>query len=129
MVVARHLLEEEGLIRYMPGRETWGLPDQQLASQRHPLQPRPELRRIFPLVQDVIARRRDGRSAAAEPVAAFGAELGALGRVDFTTWWRLTSSELALASAVTMPTTVTVLRRRSGRRPCPSSSLARRKAT
>jgi hypothetical protein len=48
----------------------------------------------YPIVQDVIARRTEGRPAHAEPLDAFAEQLGSLGYSTYRLWWTQTVREL-----------------------------------
>lgn len=76
---------------------------------RFPVTKREFLRKLLPLVQDVLSRRTDGRPKSAEPLVAFEKLLPSLGHAYFTDWWKLNVKEFQLADAELQPTTVTVL--------------------
>ena len=106
------LSENAGVLRYVLGRETWPLPSQQRAQPRRTLGPlrRNEMRRAaYQAVGDVISRRTDGRSRAAEPLPAFGEVLAGLGYGQFRLWWAQQVSELSLSEAHSTPVATCVL--------------------
>ena len=60
-------------------------------------------------VEDVIARRSDGRPKYAEPLKAFGELLATKRNAQYRLWWDQTCGELRRADAVQMPTAALVL--------------------
>lgn len=60
----------------------------------------------YPIVQDVIGRRHDGRLPMAEPLDAFAGELDKLGYGQFRLWWQQFVSELRVLDAQTSPVAV-----------------------
>ncbi len=60
-VMANILTEKDGMIRFPNNHGARGLPGEQLSTSRgNPIQ-KPDRRRAFPIVKDVIERRTDGR--------------------------------------------------------------------
>lgn len=70
---------------------------------------KPARRTAYPIVQDVIARRHDGRLTASEPFDAFASILSELGYGPFRLWWQQLVTELRLTDAQTHSTATTVL--------------------
>ncbi len=70
---------------------------------------KPARRAAYPVVQDIIARRQDGRLAAAESFDAFASVLGELGYEPFRLWWQQLVIELRLTDAQTHSTATVVL--------------------
>jgi hypothetical protein len=64
---------------------------------------------VYAAVEDVIARRTDGRPANAEPLKAFPDALGALGYGHFRRWWVQLVAELRLTNTPTAPVSALVL--------------------
>lgn len=77
-------------------------------SSRTPIDKR-MLAAAVPLVRDVIARRTDGRPAAAEPLDAFAEALAELGHERFRAWWVQTRTELRSVDPIQQPVAATVL--------------------
>lgn len=82
------------MIAFSPGRENFALPSEQARANNGPPRRRELLQRLYPMVRDVIERRSDGRSLAAEPFEAFGERLSGLGYGHFRAWWVQTVTEL-----------------------------------
>jgi len=109
-VIDRHLQDENGVLRFAPGRERYPLPSEQRgAVGRGPIRANVHRQRAFPLVKDVVERRADGRLASAEPLDAFADALDSLGYGPFRLWWKQTVAELRHADPSVSPVTVTVL--------------------
>lgn len=70
---------------------------------------RPMQDRVFPVVEDVIGRRTDGRARYAEPFDAFTESLAGLGYGMFRIWWVQIVGELRKTEASLCPTTAIVL--------------------
>jgi hypothetical protein len=114
MLLDEHLTEKDGVLRFARGREMYPTASEQLGQVSGlPFAGRTrrnEARvRAYPVVEDVIGRRTDGRPAAAEPFDAFNTALDRLGYGSFKLWWRQTVSELRRADPSLTPTTVGVL--------------------
>jgi hypothetical protein len=114
MVLDQHLTEKDGTVRFANGREMYPTASEQLAQfgasrlAGHVRRNEPRAR-AYPVVQDVISRRSDGRPAAAEPLDAFADALDKLGYTPFKLWWRQTVAELRHADPGLTPTTASVL--------------------
>ena len=65
--------------------------------------------RAFPLVNDIIQRRNDGRPRYAEPLDAFADKLDGLGYGHFKLWWRQMVSQLRQTDPETTPVAALVL--------------------
>lgn len=65
--------------------------------------------RAYPIVQDVIARRTEGRGAYAEPFDAFAEQLDGLGYSAFRLWWTQTVREFRQLQPEAAPTATCVL--------------------
>ncbi|HEU4407792.1 MAG TPA: hypothetical protein VFS43_21185 [Polyangiaceae bacterium] len=106
------LEEKEGVVRHGDGKSNWILPSRQLASREH-LHGRAIRRKwldtAYPVVQDIIARRADGRHAAANPLDAFEGVLAELGHDRFRAWWVQKRHELRTLDTSLQPVAVTVL--------------------
>ncbi|HTQ02584.1 MAG TPA: hypothetical protein VMI54_01965 [Polyangiaceae bacterium] len=102
--------ERDGIVSHATNRLKWVLPSAQYGSTRRerPFE-RPWLTKSYPIVQDVIARRSDGRPLNANPLDAFESLLGTLGHDRFRAWWVQTRAELRALSPVQQPAAVTVL--------------------
>lgn len=106
------LEENEGVISHRRGRLGWILPSAQFESRRHGRDfsyKRKWLAVALPLVQDVIARRSDGRTTAANPLDAFEGLLADLGHERFRAWWVQKRHELRLLDTSLQPVAITVL--------------------
>ena len=101
LVLAALIVESDGALRFSGGPGAFGasvrpLPSEQ-AQQGRPAGARirrPQMATAFPLVQDVIARRFDGRRVRPEPLDAFAGELVKLGYPQFRMWWTQTVAEM-----------------------------------
>lgn len=86
---------------------------QQLPSQRyamnHTAKAMPARARVYSHVQDVIARRTDGRPKQAEPLDAFADELDRLGVGQFKLWWVQTVGEMRKLQPTSTPVATAVL--------------------
>lgn len=104
--------ERDGLLRRPPNRWVWPLPSEQLKhypnGNRHRLDKAP-LERAYPLVEDVVRRRNDGRAPKAEPLDAFEATLVGLAQQRFVAWWVQARSELRTLSDTQQPTATIVV--------------------
>lgn len=109
MVMAEHLTEKDGVLTL---GQQWRsqTASEQVAHQSDGFRRRNELReKVFPIVQDVVERRDDGRPAAAEPLDAFVEQLATLGFEPFQLWWRQTVAELRRLDPSINPVSVAVL--------------------
>jgi hypothetical protein len=110
MVTGGRLTETaDGLIGIPPAMATRGPPGAELATAPHRATPRPSRARAYPIVEDVIRRRSDGRAPYADPLDAFAEKLGGLGHGRFQSWWVQTVSEMRRADPITAPLSVLVL--------------------
>ena len=113
LVVDNRLEEKNGVLRVGKHWGYYEAPSVQIAKRdrsRIGQKVTPEERlKLSGVVEDVIARRTDGRVLSAEPFPAFAETLGPLGYGAFRGWWTQTTSELRQADPNTCPTTVTVL--------------------
>jgi len=114
MVIDGHLQDNDGVVSYIPGRETWPTAGEQLEQSRSSGRPdvvaRDEQRaRTYDVVKDIIARRTDGRPRAVEPLEAFAEAMEELGYAHLRLWWRQMVAELRLSDTNLTPTTVSVL--------------------
>lgn len=110
-VLSGHLTEEDGLVRFAPGRETHPLPSEQLRQHTNTPGPRRSEARVraHPIVEDVVGRRTDGRPKHAEPLDAFAEEIDQLGHGPFRSWWVQMVAELRRGDAQSTPVSVSVL--------------------
>ncbi len=113
MVIDQHLLEKDGVLRFAQGRENYPSASEQLGQAQgtrvaQHVRRIPERAQAYPLVNDVIERRTDGRPKAAEPFDAFAESLDKLGYGAFRVWWNRTVAELRHAEPTFSPTTVAV---------------------
>ncbi|MDR3489797.1 MAG: hypothetical protein P4M05_33525 [Bradyrhizobium sp.] len=108
-VMAKTLSEKDGVLRFDRNTGVHGLPSQQL--QVHGRQPhrKPHRARAFPIVQDLIARRTDGRPRFAEPLDAFADQLDRLQFGKFRLWWTQTVAELKRSDQQSSPLSTSVL--------------------
>jgi hypothetical protein len=106
-VMSNQLTENDGLVRFAGGGVR-GLPSEQLKAHRHP-HPKPLRERAYPIVRDVVARRRDGRPAHAEPLDAFADELDKLDYRRFRLWWTQIVAELRVIDPTSAPVSASVL--------------------
>jgi hypothetical protein len=108
MILNGILVEQDGILRYARGRESFAAPGSQQRSH-HQSRRNESRERAYPVVEDVIARRNDGRPQSAEPFEAFAEALETLGYGRFRLWWSQMVAELRQASTQTSPVTATVL--------------------
>jgi hypothetical protein len=110
LVIAEQLTEKDNIVRFgHHGANVRQLPSVTRGRHRHRAESKPDRARAYPLVEDVIARRADGRPQHAEPLDAFADELERLGYRPFRLWWMQSVSELKLSSPSSTPVAVTVL--------------------
>ena len=89
LILVKRLIEENGSVRYAPGRDQWPGPSEQKGHPGFNARRRDEvMARAYDIVRDVVARRDDGRRRSAEPLDAFADELETLGVVHFRVWWQ-----------------------------------------
>lgn len=102
-------LEEGGGEVWCPnGAASYAAPKDQ-RKQTDFRRPRPLIAAAFPIVQDIVARRQDGRPVAADPLDAFSERLAALQLGQFRMWWNQTVAELRQQAPTRSPTAMTVL--------------------
>jgi hypothetical protein len=110
LVWAGQLTDTNGVIRSTHGVAYKPLPSEQ---QNQPgfnrTYARPERGQTYPIVKDVVERRRDGRPKHAEPLDAFGEALDGLGYGKFRLWWTQTLRELRQCEPQATPVAVCVL--------------------
>lgn len=97
--------EKDGMIGHARHRLGWILPSEQAKTQGrmgHASKDEP-LTQALSIVQDIIARRSDGRPSAAEPLDAFESMLTDLGHDRFRAWWVQERNELKLADLSRQP--------------------------
>jgi hypothetical protein len=88
-------IEKDGVISHRQGQLRHILPSAQRASrQRTYVRPQKWLKDAYTVVQDVIARRADGRAATANPLDTFEQLLAGLGHDRFRAWWTQIKQEL-----------------------------------
>ena len=111
MVLHGTLLDKDGTLSFVAGRESFAAPSAQMEQQvPHMATRRNEaLARVHPIVKDVIDRRSDGRPKSIEPLDAFADQLDSLGYGPFRLWWTQIVAEFRQASTQTSPVTVAVL--------------------
>jgi len=111
LVLTNSLVEKNGYLRSVSGRQYLPLPSQQrsqmvIAGQGR----RDEVReRAYLIVQDIVERRTDGRPKHAEPHDAFAEALEPLGYGPFRLWWVQTVAELRQSNVQTAPVSALVL--------------------
>jgi hypothetical protein len=112
LLCSRHLVMQDAVISFAPGRETYPLASEQRA-QRGPSKygprERDNLAKVYPLVRDVVGRRSDGRPAAVEALDAFAEKLELLNYGKFRLWWRQTVDELRRQDTSINPVAAAVL--------------------
>jgi hypothetical protein len=113
MVLDDHLLEKNGVVSFVPGRECYPTASEQLEQTRssgHSHQPaRNHVRaQVYDIVKDVLARRTDSRPRSAEPLDAFADALEKLGYGHFQLWWRQMAAELRHADTSLSPVAISV---------------------
>jgi hypothetical protein len=110
MVLGEHCAEKDSMVRLAPGRVSYPLASEQLKQSRGAPARSNELKRtVFPIVEDLIARRTDGRAASVEPLDAFADALDKLGFRPFRMWWIQTVAELRKLEPTMTPVSATVL--------------------
>ncbi len=105
------IMEQAGVIQYSLGREGWPLPSQQRRQgslRQHADQDALRVT-VYPVVQDIISRRDDGRPLSAEPLEAFGEALQGLGYAPFRLWWAQNLAELKRSEVHEMPVSTCVM--------------------
>lgn len=106
------LEETDGVVTHVRQRLKWILPSEQIASreriQRMHVVKADNLAKALTIVKDVVARRDDGRVAAADPLDAFEKLLAELGQDRFRAWWVQERRELRLADISLQPVSVLV---------------------
>jgi hypothetical protein len=109
LVMAKQLGEKDSILRFAHrGATVRQLPSVTRTMHMHVVS-KPHKARAYPLVEDIIGRRADGRPRYAEPLDAFADELEKLGYREFRMWWIQTVSELKLCSPSSTPVAVAVL--------------------
>jgi hypothetical protein len=109
LLIAKQLVEKDSIVRFAHrGVSARQLPSAARAIHRHEYS-KPDKARAYPLVEDVISRRVDGRTQHAEPLDAFAEELERLGHGPFRMWWTQTVSELRQSNPSSTPVSVSVL--------------------
>ena len=109
LVLAKLLVEKDNVLRFsQPGANVRQLPSVARAVHGHAIRNR-HLATAYPVVQDIIGRRADGRPQHAEPLDAFAAELEKIGYRQFRLWWTQTVSELKKSDPSSTPVAVAVL--------------------
>lgn len=107
------MVEQQGTIRFVAGKEGYPSPRQQREQSRGQISQLPvknhNRARAYPIVKDVVARRSDSRPLHAEPFAAFSDRLDSLGYGHFRMWWTLTAAELQFSGSENRPLSVCVL--------------------
>lgn len=116
-ILAGLLTEKDGFLRFSSNSGVRGLPStQREAHSRVQLTRKAGRARMYPIVQDIIERRTDGRQKSAEPLDAFADLLDKLGYGAFRLWWAQTVAELRRADAHSSPVSVSVPGRGACRR-------------
>jgi hypothetical protein len=89
-------VEKDGVLSSRYGNAYKPLPTEQRNQPGAPRQvyQRASRAQAYPIVQDVIARRTEGRLAHAEPLDAFAEQLDSLGYSKYRLWWTQTVREL-----------------------------------
>jgi hypothetical protein len=108
-VMAQHLVEKDGLLRFAPRREHAPLPSEQRRNVRAPTIRYEARLRAYQLVRDVIERRTDGRRRHPESLDAFADELENLGYGPFRLWWKQIVVELRRGDTQLSPVSGCVL--------------------
>jgi hypothetical protein len=110
LMMSGTLVENDGSLKFAPGREGYTPPSQHRPAGLHDEPKHDEMRaRAYSIVKDVIERRTDSRPKHAEPLDAFVEELGTLGYRPFRSWWIQIVSELRRADTQSSPVSVIVL--------------------
>ena len=107
-LMSGRLKEHEGVIRFAQNSDGQGLPSA-LHHTNIPVRRNESRARALPIVNDIVARRSDGRKQNAEPLDAFSDELGKLGFGNFRLWWVQTVAELRKGDAHSAPVSVSIL--------------------
>lgn len=104
------LVEKDGLLRSPYGNIYKPLPSEQRDQPNgfRQIYRREDRARTYPVVEDVIARRTDGRPAHAEPLDAFAEALAGLGYANFRLWWTQLVRELRQLQPEAAPVAVCV---------------------
>ena len=109
-VMAGQLTEDQGILRFPHRGGERTLPSVSLRSHgRDRVMPKPQRARVYQIVQDIIARRTDGRPQQSEPLDAFADQLDKLGYGSFRLWWTQTVAELRRVEPSAMPVSAAVL--------------------
>ena len=111
LVWSGQLDEKAGVLRSPRGTPYKMLPSQQRdqAGGGRQVYRREERAKAYPVVQDIVARRSDGRPSNAEPLDAFAEQIDRLGYHQFRLWWTQTVSELRQSQPQTTPVATCVL--------------------
>jgi hypothetical protein len=105
-----HFVEKDGMIILPPARVDWPLPCEQLTrSSIKDFQRRPNLEKLHPIVQDIVERRKDGRSASVQALDAFAERLETLGHSVFRSWWIQMVAELRRLDVTLNPVATSVI--------------------
>ena len=105
------LEEKDGVLRMAHGLAYQPLPTEQRDQPggfNHIYQ-RSERTKVYPIVQDVIDRRSDGRPKAVEPLDAFAEQMDRLGYGSLRIWWVQTVRELRVCEPQMTPVAACVL--------------------
>ncbi|MGC1301445.1 MAG: hypothetical protein WA840_03630 [Caulobacteraceae bacterium] len=96
LVWAEVWVEKDGILRSRHGNAYKPLPTEQRDQPggHRQIYQRESRRQAYAAVQDIIARRSDGRPAQAEPLDAFAEQLDYLGYASFRLWWTQMVREL-----------------------------------
>ena len=110
-VFSGQFTEKDGVIRSAQGIPYSPLPTMQRQqsggfSQTYQ---RPERTKVYPVVQDVISRRQDGRPRVTEPLDAFAEQIDRLGYGRLRMWWTQTAQELRQCEPQATPVSACVL--------------------
>jgi hypothetical protein len=113
LLLANHLVEKDGTLRFAHGRETYPTPREQ-RGQGDNVNARRGTRetahtKAYPIVKSIIETRTDGRPLAAEPLDAFSDQLERLGYAPFRLWWKQTLGELRRQDSTLSPVSTCVL--------------------
>jgi hypothetical protein len=109
LVLGKRLIEKDGTLGFAGTTVPAEMPSSGLEDRRGPGTPKLLRTQVLPTVQDVIARRSDGRSKSAEPFDAFAAQLERLGYAPFGLWWKLLVQELRRTDPSASPLSALVL--------------------
>ncbi len=109
-VMAKSLAEKDGVIRFPNTAGVGGLPSEQMKVRgQQQVHRKPYRARAYPIVQDLIARRTDGRPRSVEPLDEFADELDRLNFGKFRLWWTQTVAELRRSDPQLSPMSAVVL--------------------